>query len=367
MQVVVIGAGIVGLACAEELARRRHDVIVLERHARIAEETSSRNSGVIHAGLYYPPGSLKARLCVEGRTLLYERCARLGIGHRKTGKLVVATSRDEVTRLEALYALGRENGAGALELIDGAEVRRREPRVHAVAALYSPETGIVDAHELAQSYRAEAEQHGAVVVLNTEVMALERRGGATQIATQSHDGEHFTLEADVVVNAAGLASDRIAAMSGIDIDACAWRIFPCKGDYFAISGRLARPTERLVYPLPHAGGLGVHVTMDLGGRYRLGPDTEYVSAPRYDIDAGKAQAFAEAVQRYLPAVQASDLSPDFAGVRPKLGGNDVAFRDFVIDHDEESGIVHLVGIDSPGLTAAAAIAAHVAARLAGAC
>ncbi|MCA9608212.1 MAG: NAD(P)/FAD-dependent oxidoreductase [Myxococcales bacterium] len=349
---LVIGAGIVGLACAAELARRGDAVLVIERHGGFARETSSRNSGVVHAGLYYPAGSLKALTCVEGRELLYARCARDGVAHRVVGKLIVATTDDEVPTLERLHALGRDNGAGDLALIDGAEVARREPAVRAVAGLVSPRTGIVDVHGLCASYAAEARRHDAELVFRSEVTALERLADGWRVVARGPDGE-ASIVAARVVNAAGLAADDVARLAGADVP----RHRFCKGDYFAIRG--ARTTG-LVYPVPSRAGLGVHVTVDLGGAFRAGPDTEWVDTPRYDVDPAKAAAFGAALRRYLPHVRDEDLAPDYAGVRPKLHAPDEPKADFVIDARDPT-MIHLLGIESPGLTAAEALARRVAA------
>lgn len=360
--VAVIGAGVVGLACAAALARRGHDVIVLERHDGPGRETSSRSSGVVHAGLYDPPGSRKAATCVEGRALLYARCARDGVPHAKTGKLVVATSDDEVELLEALATRGRANGAGALRMLGRAEVRRLEPRVRAAAALFSPESGIVDVHALATSHAAEAQAHGASFAYRTSVEGLEPRADGWALVTRDAGGERVVLRARRVVNAAGLGADRVASMAGLDVDTLGWRIRPCKGDYFALAPRLGAITTHLVYPVPTHAGLGVHVTMDLGGRYRAGPDAEYVDAPRYDVSPDRASAFGAALRRYLPEVRDDELTPDYAGVRPKLYGPGEPQRDFVLE-ERPLGLVHLVGIESPGITAAEALARLVAERV----
>ena len=360
---MIIGAGVIGLAAAAALGRRGRPALVLERQGGTGRETSSRNSEVVHAGLYYPPGTQKALTCVEGRERLYRRCRELGIPHRRTGKLVVATAAEEVVTLESLGFRGRENGAGRLEILDGKEVRTREPRVRAHAALWSPESGIVDAHALLSSYQAEAESCGAQVVLHTEVVGLERKGDAWVVDTRSRGGERFSLTAPFVVNAAGLEADRIAALAGIDVEQLGWRIHPCKGDYFAIAPSLGRLVRHLVYPVPVPGGLGIHVTMDLGSRYRLGPDVEYVKRPTYEVDPEKADRFAEAAARYLPEVRAEHLTAEFAGVRPKLQRPGEPFGDFVLEESSDRGapgLINLIGIESPGLTAAGAIAEHVA-------
>jgi L-2-hydroxyglutarate oxidase LhgO len=365
-EIVVIGAGVVGLACAAELART-HQVLVLERHPGPGRETSSRNSEVVHAGLYYPAGSLKAICCVEGREELYSRCRARAIPHRRVGKYVVATRDDEIAVLERLQASGRANGAGVEDIIDGSALARSEPRVRVRAALWSPQSGIVDAHALISSYHAECESAGGTVVFRTRVCALERKPAGWMVHTEGPDGDAFVIEARAVVNAAGLAADRIAELAGVDIDALRYRMHPCKGDYFSVAPALGALAQHLIYPVPVPGGLGIHITLDMGGRYRLGPDVEYVEAPRYDVDPGKAEAFAESVRRYLPELRAEDLAPDFAGIRPKLQGPGETFRDYVIEeasHHGAPGLWNLLGIESPGLTASSAIARRVAEEVA---
>ena len=362
--VLVIGAGVVGLACAAELGSRGRSVIVVERNHAPGQETSSRNSEVVHAGIYYPAGSLKAVTCVEGRDLVYARCARGGIGHRRIGKLIVATEHAEVASLEDIAGRARANGAGGIEILDADEVARREPRVRAVAAVWSPNTGIVDAHGLMSDYQAELERHDGTVVLATAVTGLEKRSFGWSVETRSDAGESFSVDCGAVVNAAGLHSDAVAELAGIDVDAQGWRLHPCKGDYFSVAPSRGAVTNHLVYPVPRGdGGLGVHVTLDLGGRVRLGPDATYVDGLDYSVDPAKASSFAEAVQRYLPELRAEDLSPEMAGIRPKLQGPGEPFRDFVLAETSDlgaPGVVHLIGIESPGLTASAALARRAA-------
>jgi L-2-hydroxyglutarate oxidase LhgO len=367
VDVLIIGAGVVGLASGAELAASGRSVVLVERHDGPGRETSSRNSEIIHAGLYYPAGSNKAVLCVEGRRLLYERCERLHVPYRRTGKFVVACAESELSELESLRERGRANGAGALELIDAAALQRAEPRVRAAGALWSPESGIVDGHSLMSSYQAELESHGGTVVLHTTVTALTPRvSGGWTVETHAPDGESFSVQADWVVNAAGLEAHRVAELAGIDVDAAGLRQHPCKGDYFAVAPGLGELTRHLIYPVPVRGGLGIHVTLDLGGRFRLGPDVEWVDHPRYDVAPEKAEVFAEAVQRYLPELRSEHLTPDFAGIRPKLQRPGDPFRDFYIGEASALGapqLINLAGIESPGLTAAAALARRVAALL----
>jgi L-2-hydroxyglutarate oxidase LhgO len=340
--------------------------VVLERREAIAREVTSRSSQVIHAGLYYPPGSLKAELCTRGRELLYARCAERRIPHRRVGKLVVAAS-DEIPALEQLTANARRNGVADLELLDAAQVRGLEPDVRAQAALWSPHTGIVDAHALAMDFLAEAESLDAQLVCRAEVTGIEPTAAGLRVTLRDADAAVATLRCAGVVNAAGLDADRVAACAGLDSEALGWRIRPCKGDYFALAPGAPLRLAHLVYPLPAGeGALGIHATLDLGGRIRFGPDAEYVDEVHYRIDAAKADAFAQAVQRYLPGVRAEWLSPDQAGVRPRLTAPGQAPRDFVIEEASQAGLpglVNLVGIESPGLTAAPAIAERVVALL----
>jgi L-2-hydroxyglutarate oxidase LhgO len=359
---VVIGAGVVGLACAAALARRGLSVGVVERNRKVGQETSARNSGVIHAGLYYPAGSLKARLCVEGRALLYARCERHGVPHRRCGKLLVATDAAELAKLESIHRQASANGAGDVRLVDGAEVMRREPAVRAIGGLWSPATGIVDVHALVDCYRREAEDHGAMLALDNVVTGLDRRPGGWRVAMQTGAGSPSEIHAAWVVNAAGLDASRIAALAGLDVDGLGLRLYPCKGDYFVLAPRYTGTFTHLVYPVPVHAGLGVHITFDLSGRVLAGPDTEYVDSLRYDVDPGKAAAFGAALRRYLPHVRDEDLAPGYAGIRPKLQGPGEPVRDFVIADASRDGaprLINLIGIESPGLTSSEAIAGEV--------
>lgn len=354
---VIIGAGVVGLACAAVLARRGEPVIVLERNRGVGQETSARNSGVIHAGLYYPTGSWKARLCLRGREQVYARCARDGVAHRPCGKVVVASDAAEVPRLEAIHRQAHLNGAREATLIEGAELARRAPGVRAAAALWSPRTGIVDAHGLIESYRREAEAHGAIVAVDHTVTALAPRPDGWHVTART-GGETVELAAAWLVNAAGLEASRVVELAGLDADALGLRQRPCKGDYFVLAPRYQGRFAHLIYPLPFHAGLGVHLTFDLAGRVLAGPDAEYVDEPRYDVDPDKAAAFGAAVRHYLPELADDELTPGYAGIRPKLQGPADPFRDFAIAVDAPR-LVNLVGIDSPGLTASEAIGERV--------
>lgn len=354
---VIVGAGVVGLACAARLAKDGAVVLVLEAHPRAGVETSSRNSEVVHAGLYYPPGSLKSRLCHEGRRALYALAAETGVFVKKTGKLVVAVDAVEAAGLEALTAKARAAGAEGLELLDGAEAARRAPGLKAEAALWSPETGIVDSEDLMAHFQRKALDGGADFLFSTKLAAAERRLGAWSLTLST--GER--LRARWVVNAAGLHSDKVAALTGLDVDQAGYRLHWCKGDYF----RMKRPPAlaHLVYPMPGHHGLGVHLTLDREGGVRLGPDAAFTSSLDYAVDPGKASAFAASVSRYWPGVTADSLLPDQSGIRPKLSGPNEPWRDFVVQEESARGLagwVNLIGIESPGLTASPAIAEMVA-------
>jgi len=360
--ITVIGAGVVGLAIAARLAPEHPDLVVLERNTAHGMETSSRNSEVIHAGLYYPEGSLKAELCVEGNRRLYERCEARGIGYRRTGKIVIATSQDEQSRLLALSESAAANGA-PVEMLSQASVRRMEPAVRAVAGLSSPTSGIVSAHELMDDLLARARAAGALLQTRARVVALERDPAGWRVEVESPAGnESFTSER--VVNAAGLDADRVASLAGVDVEAAGYALHWAKGSYFAAPA-VATLLSHLVYPLPQGESLGVHAVLGLDGRLRFGPDIEYLTErrPDYRVDESRRDAFAESVRRWLPDLEASQLTPDIAGIRPKLQGRGEPFRDFVIQEEAGRGLpglIDLVGIDSPGLTSALAIADRVA-------
>ena len=357
---VVIGAGVVGLACALELTRRYDSVVVIEREGGAGREISSRNSGVIHAGIYYPADSLKTRLCIEGKAMLYRWCDAHDVPHARTGKLVVATSVKGESRLRALARHAKTVGAGTLELLTAAEAAAREPELRCQAALFSPSSGVVDVHELVASLLRELRHAGGSVAFHTNVEAIIPSTGGWVVRTVDTGSATAEIETARVVNAAGLAALDLAERSGLARRECPWRLHPCKGSYFALL-RGAPPTRHsLIYPLPEGAGLGVHLTTDLSGARRAGPDARYVDRIDYSVDESHASQFATAVARYLPAIRSEHLVPDYAGFRPKLVGPGGGFADFVLATPaSQPGIAHLIGIESPGLTASLAIAAHV--------
>ncbi|MFN7974139.1 MAG: NAD(P)/FAD-dependent oxidoreductase [Acidobacteriota bacterium] len=363
--VTVVGGGVVGLAVAERLAEDHESVVLLERHPKLGAEQSSRNSEVIHAGIPYPGGSLKARLCVEGRDLLYARCAGHGIPHRRIGKLFVATDGAEAEILAGLLARGRDNGV-ELSWLDAAAVARLEPHVRAHAAILSPFTGIVSAHGLVSHLAAALARKGGVIRTSSELVSIEKKDGYALGCLTPSGLESFTTE--VLVNAAGLGAGAVATLAGIDVAPAGYRVHPCKGSYFGLRRGGADLVSRLVYPLPDAHSLGIHAVLGLDGRLRFGPDVEYLGGGpvAFDVDERRAASFGAAIRRYLPAVRDEDLVPESAGVRAKLQGPGEPFRDFVIREESDRGLpglIDLVGIESPGLTASLAIARMVAALL----
>jgi L-2-hydroxyglutarate oxidase LhgO len=367
-EVAIVGAGVVGLAIAARLAPR-HSVVVVERNARPGMETSSRNSEVIHAGMYYPTGSLKARLCVAGNRQLYEICARHDVPHARVTKIITARREDELPQLEQIHERGSANGV-ELRMLTAAEVRALEPNVPSAGGLFSPNTGIVSAHGLMDHFAHAAREAGAVIQSRAELVALARDDGEWQLAVRS-GGQEDSLSAERVVNAAGLDADTVAALAGVDVEKAGYRQHYCKGSYFAVSSARSRLVSRLVYPVPGHVSLGVHAVIGLEGRLRFGPDVEYLPDRRqdYTVEEAKRPAFGAAVRQLVPAIQDDDLSPDISGIRPKLQGPGEGFRDFVIADESargHPGLVNLIGIDSPGLTSAPAIAEHVARMIEGA-
>ena len=356
---VVIGAGVVGLAAARALAQDGREVLILERETLIGSGISSRNSEVIHAGIYYPKDSLKARLCVAGRTRLYDYCASRHVPHRRCGKLIVATAPAQIADLEAIRRAAEANGVDDLTWLDAGEVGLLEPAVSCVRALSSPSTGIIDSHGYMLSLLGEAEAAGAMIAYGTSVsrIVLDDRGAA--ISVNGEDAP--SLHASLVVNAAGLgALDVARAMEGFPADHVpeGWL---AKGSYFTLSGRRS-PFGRLIYPVPEPGGLGVHVTIDMAGQARFGPDVEWVDRQDFTVDPTRAARFYQAIRAYWPDLRDGDLVPGYAGIRPKLSGPGQPAADFRIDGPASHGvpsIVNLFGIESPGLTASLAIADEV--------
>ena len=356
---VVIGAGVIGLACARALALAGRDVVVVERHSLIGSETSSRNSEVIHAGIYYPPGSAKAGLCVAGKALLYDYCAERGIPHRRCGKIIVASREDQLTVLRGYQALARRNGVGSLRWLSRADVAALEPAVEAEAGVLSESTGIIDSHAYMLALQGDFESAGGMIAFGTEVGGLTRTERGIRVHTPG-----LTLDARWVINAAGLSAPQAAAWLVPDAPG-AWY---ARGRYYVYEG--VAPFSRLVYPVAEAAGLGVHLTLDLGGQARFGPDVTWIDTISYDFDDSSREYFESAIRRYFPALDSARLHPGYTGIRPKISGPSEPAADFRIDAPAEHGVpglVNLLGIESPGLTASLAIGDLVRERVLGSC
>ncbi|WP_448190213.1 NAD(P)/FAD-dependent oxidoreductase [Azospirillum sp. sgz301742] len=360
VECVVVGAGVVGLAVARRLALAGREVIVLEAEDAIGTATSSRNSEVIHAGIYYPTGTLRARLCVAGRDALYAYCASHGVEHKRIGKLIVATDEGQLARFEAIRKQAALNGVDDLRLLSAAEAIALEPNLHCVAAVLSPSTGIIDSHGLMLALRGEAEEHGAMLAFKSPLVAGRLTDSGIEI--EAGGAEPMRIACDVLVNCAGLGAwDAARALEGFPAGHVPPR-FLAKGNYYALAhGR--SPFSRLVYPMPIEGGLGVHITLDLAGQARFGPDVEWVDRVEYSVDPARADSFYASVRRYWPELPDGALVPAYCGIRPKLTGPGQPQADFLIQGPETHGVpglVHLFGIESPGLTSCLAIADHVA-------
>ena len=363
MQVLVVGAGVVGLAVARAAALAGHEVIVAEATRGIGNGVSSRNSEVIHGGMYYPTGSLRAYHCPRGRRMLYDFCASHGVPHRKCGKLIVATEAPEVAKMEAILKQGLTNGVEGFVMIDGAAARAMEPALNCVAALHSPETGIVDSHSFMRALQGDLEDRGGVIAFDTRVERLTwSQAGWLVRYSGSEDGE---LAVDAVINAAGLGAQMLAGHTEPYPSERVPRLVLARGNYFGYAGRPA--FSRLIYPAPRIdGGLGIHVTLDLAGRMRFGPDVEWIDEENYDVNPSRAASFYGAIRRYWPALRDGTLQPDYAGIRPKLTGPGEPAADFMIEAPAQHGLprlVHLFGIESPGLTSSLSLADTVIAQL----
>ena len=359
LNITVIGAGVVGLSIAEELSANYKRVLLIEKNDGFGQETSSRNSEVIHAGIYYPHGFLKASFCTEGNRLLYNLCRERNIPHKRTGKLIVATNDEECEHLENIKKHAEGNGVSDLTMLGKKQVLTLEPEVSARAAIYSPSTGIIDSHSLMRSFCISAESSGAVIAFRSKVTAIHAENGIYEVET---NGGEYRFHTKVIINSAGLYSDTIAAMAGIDIDRRGYRLKYCKGNYFSASP--SPKLNHLVYPVPpeNTESLGIHATLDLSNRVKFGPDSQYIDEIKYSIDEGRRESFYQSIRNYLPGIKPEYLHPDMCGIRPKLQGPGEAYRDFVIKDEHDTGypgLINLIGIESPGLTSCVAIARYV--------
>lgn len=361
IETLVIGAGVIGLAIARSLAVRGRDVMVLERHGLIGSETSARNSEVIHAGIYYPTGSLKAELCLSGKHLLYEFCAQNGIAHERIGKLIVASGEGQLPELERLQRQAEANGLHDLEFYDRNKLKEIEPALECCAALWSPSTGILDSHAFMLALQGGLEAHGGQVVLHSTVGRIEACTGGYSVNVSTADGDAITLTCrELIVSAGHATAGLVAGLPGAD----APKTYLAKGNYFRLQGKA--PFSHLVYPVPEPGGSGVHITLDLQGQARFGPDVEWVEQLDYGVDPARGARFYDAIRTYWPGLPDNSLLPDYCGIRPKIVGPGEPAADFRIDGPEThglEGLVALYGMESPGLTSSLAIGNEVARRL----
>ena len=366
VNITIIGSGVVGLAIASHLSLNNDNIFVIERHRNFGQETSSRNSEVIHSGKYYPSGTLKAKLCVEGREMLYELCERENIAYKKCGKLIVATNELEIEQLHKIMQQAKANNVNDLSLLEKDQIFEMEPNVSAIKAIYSPSTGIIDSHGLMKYFEGNAIKNGVdfSYLSNVNSISKDKNNAGYVIQVNDTKGENFSFSSGIVINSAGLESDKIARMVGIiEPD---YKIYFCKGEYFSINPPKNRLVSRLIYPVPFKKltGLGVHATIDLGGGLKLGPNTIYLDENIYDykVDDSHLNEFYNSAKKYFPFLEKSDLSPDQAGIRAKLQAPGKALKDFVIREESDKGFpgfINLIGIESPGLTSAMAIAKYV--------
>lgn len=358
VNITIIGAGIVGLAIAARLSCSYKAIYVLEKNNRIGQEISSHNSGVIHSGIHYPPGSLKAKLCVQGNRMLSHICKESAIPFKRLGKLTVATDDTEISILENLYRNGEANGTEGLKFLDKDEIRKLEPNVDAMKALYSPSSGIVEQDDLLQHFAAIAKKNEGIISTQTEVKGI-RYNGSGYIVTGTSFGRPFEFESKTLINCAGLYSDRMAEIVGLDLDRYGYRLNYYKGDYYRVLG--SPPVRMLVYPVPNGAGLGIHLTPDMSGSVKLGPNAYPISNIDY-APGSNGEDFLEDVSRFVPGIKFMKIGYDSSGIRPKLSASDKKFSDFIIRDEADHGFpgfINLIGIESPGLTASPSIADYV--------
>jgi len=361
VDITIIGAGVIGLAIASQVARKSREVYVLEKNETFGQEQSSRNSEVIHAGIYYKKDSLKAKMCLEGNGLLYELCEKNGIAYKKCGKIIVATNETEARELEIIYRRGKDNGV-PLKVLSQREMCQLEPNMRGIAAFLSPTTGIVDSHALMMYFLGKARDNGMQIAYKTNVIGIEKVSSGYEVRVKELFGD-FSFITRVVINCAGLYSDKVAEMAGINIDKANYKLHWCKGEYYSVSGGKNRLINRLIYPVPTGISVGVHVCLDVDWRLRLGPLFYYVKEINYKLDDSRKTDFLKSnMMQALPFIESSDLEPESSGIMAMLQAKGEGFRDFIIRHEYERGLpgfINLVGIETPGLTASPAIARYV--------
>jgi len=362
--ITIIGAGVIGLAIAEKLSEDYNNVFLIEKHTSFGQETSSRNSEVIHAGIYYTRDSLKSRLCVEGKWLLYDYCRKYNVPFNNCGKLIVATSEMEIPVIEGIRQTAIKNGVDDLSFLGKEEIAALEPNIFALKALSSPSTGIVDSHSLMKQYETNAMNNGCQIVYGSEVIGIMKINGGYKITVNEADKENYSFTSRVIINSAGLTSDKISEMAGIIDDNL--KIMFCKGEYFRINPPKNRLIKRLIYPVPHQNmeGVGIHVTIDMGGGVKLGPDVKYLESNIYDykLTSSKQESFYSSAKKFLPFLEYHDITPEMAGIRPKIQKPGEPLRDFYIMEESKRGFpgfINLIGMESPGLTSSIAIAKYV--------
>ena len=363
-EITIIGAGVIGLAIAETMSEECKNVFLIEKHLSFGQETSSRNSEVIHAGIYYTKNSLKSKLCIEGKRLLYDYCKKYNVPYKNCGKLIVATSEEEISIIEGIQQTAIQNGVDDLQLFNQEQISELEPNIFALKALFSPSTGIVDSHSLMKQYETNAVNNGCQIVYDCEVIAIERIKEGFKVTLLDSDNKDYAFTTRIIINSAGLTADKISGMVGIEDDNL--KILFCKGEYFRLNPPKNRLINRLVYPVPHHNmeGIGIHVTIDMGGGVKLGPDVRYLDSNVYDykVTASKQEAFYNSAKKFLPFIEFDDLSPEMAGIRPKIQKPGEPLRDFYIAEESDKGcqgFINLIGMESPGLTSSIAIAKYV--------
>jgi L-2-hydroxyglutarate oxidase LhgO len=362
--ITIIGAGVVGLAIAEKVSETHNNVFLIEKHLTFGQETSSRNSEVIHAGIYYTRDSLKAKLCVEGKWLIYNYCKKYDIPFNNCGKLIVATSEEEISVIEGIRQTAFKNGVDDLLVLEREQISELEPNIFALKALFSPSTGIIDSHTLMKRYETNSYHNGCQIVYGSEVTGISQIENGYKIGLFDADKKNYSFTTRIIINSAGLTSDKISELVGIRDDSL--KILFCKGEYFRINPPKNRLINRLIYPVPHQNmeGIGIHVTIDMGGGVKLGPDVKYLESNIYDykLTASKQEEFYNSAKKFLPFLEFDDIAPEMAGIRPKIQKPGEPLRDFYIMEETNRGypgFINLIGMESPGLTSSLAIAKYV--------
>ncbi len=363
-EISIIGAGVVGLAVSEKLSSEYSEVYLVEKHLTFGQETSSRNSEVIHAGIYYTKDSLKARLCTEGKRLLYQYCDKYDVPYNNCGKLIVATSEEEIPIIEGIRKTAVNNGLNDLVVLDKEQIIKMEPNIFAIKALYSPSTGIIDSHSLMKQFETNTINNGGIIVYGSEVTEIKKTEGGYEISVTDAEKQNYTFTSRIVINSAGLAADKVSEMVGISDESL--KILFCKGEYFRVNPPKNKLIKRLIYPVPHPNmeGIGIHVTIDMGGGVKLGPDVKYLESNDYDykLTPSKQEEFYKSAKKFLPFLEFDDLSPEMAGIRPKIQKPGEALRDYYIMEESRRGFpgfINMIGMESPALTSSIAIAEYI--------